>query len=324
MLSGYVTKVKDSQMELKTSHNSARENITSLITEGNALLEKIINEYRELRRNAAFNQDKHIPHWANEYDDWFNECLSAFDGIFPTSRETVKLKNAPVSPVVESGTNSRWASLTNIIRAKLTALDQIIETLNNYSSMDESEKVSILFLAADPSEAARLRLGEEFREIQEKLRLAKDRDRFMLELPRLSVRSEDVSQALLDIRPRIVHFSGHGTPDGAICFENRVGQTQPIQPDALAALFKQFADQVNCVLLNACYSEPQAKAIARHIKYVIGMNQAISDKAAIAFAIGFYQALGARCTIEAAYELGRVQIGLQGVPEHLTPVLIRE
>lgn len=57
--------------------------------------------------------------------------------------------------------------------------------------------------------------------------------------------------------------------------------------------------------------------------YVIGMNQAIGDKAAIAFAVGFYQALGAGRTIEEAYKLGCVQIQLQGIPEHLTPVLLK-
>jgi hypothetical protein len=134
----------------------------------------------------------------------------------------------------------------------------------------------------------------------------------------------DVSQALLDEQPQIVHFSGHGMATGALCFENQMGETHPIQPDALAALFEQFASQVKCVVLNACYSEIQANAIAEHIDYVVGMNQAIGDKAAIAFAIGFYQALGAGRTIEEAYKLGCVQIRLQGVPEHLTPVLVKK
>jgi hypothetical protein len=121
-----------------------------------------------------------------------------------------------------------------------------------------------------------------------------------------------------------VHFSGHGTAKGALCFENRAGQTQFVLPEALAALFEQFSDQVQCVVLNACYSEIQANAIAKHIGYVIGMNEAIGDKAAIAFTIGFYQALGAGRMIEDAYKFGCVQIGLQGIPEHLTPVLIKK
>ena len=141
-------------------------------------------------------------------------------------------------------------------------------------------------------------------------------------MPQLSVRPSDITQALLDTQPQIVHFSGHGTSTGALCFEDLAGKTHPIEPDALAALFEQFSGQVNCVVLNACYSEIQAKAIAKHIKYVIGMNQAIGDKAAIAFAIGFYQALGGGCSIEDAYRLGCVQIQLQNIPEHLTPVLI--
>lgn len=183
--------------------------------------------------------------------------------------------------------------------------------------------ISVLFLTADPTDASRLRLGEELREIQEKLQLAKLREQFRLH-QRMSVRPADISQALLDVQPQIVHFSGHGMATGALCFENQMGETHPIQPDALAALFEQFASQVKCVVLNACYSKIQANAIAEHIDYVIGTDQAISDKAAIAFAIGFYQALGAGRTIEEAYKLGCVQIRLQGIPEHLTPVLIKK
>jgi len=189
---------------------------------------------------------------------------------------------------------------------------------------ENMDTISILFLAADPTNASRLRLGEEFREIDEQLTLAKQRDHFNLASPQLSLRPKDIARALLNVQPQIVHFSGHGTSEGALCFENEIGQTHLVQPDALAALFEQFSHQVNCVLLNACYSEIQAKAIAEHINHVIGMNRAIGDKAAIAFSIGFYQALGAGRTIEEAYKLGCVQIRLQGIPEHLTPVLTKK
>ena len=78
------------------------------------------------------------------------------------------------------------------------------------------------------------------------------------------------------------------------------------------------------MVLNACYSEIQATTIAKHINYVIGMNQVIGDKAAIAFAIGFYQTLGAGRTIDESHRLGCVQIRLQGISEHLTPILIKK
>jgi hypothetical protein len=201
--------------------------------------------------------------------------------------------------------------------------DEMPSRLSARVGKEGSSVASILFLAADPTDASRLRLGEEFREIQERLRMSQLREQFDLE-SRLSVRPTDIAQALLDVQPEIVHFSCHGTANGALCFENQIGEAHPIQPDALAALFEQFTIRVSCVILNACYTEIQAAAIAKHIDYVIGMNQAIGDKAAIAFTVGFYQALGAGRTIEEAYKLGCVQIRLQGIPEHLTPVLIKK
>ena len=184
-------------------------------------------------------------------------------------------------------------------------------------------QIKILFLASDPSDVTRLRLGQELRDIRERLQLAKERDRFVLE-SRESVRPGDITQAMFDIEPQIVHFSGHATDKGELCFENLLGKVQSVQPDALAALFELVADQVNCVVLNACYSEVQAKAIAQHIPFVIGMNKAIGDQAAIAFAVGFYKALGANKTVEQAYKFGCVEIRLQGIPEHLTPVLLKK
>jgi hypothetical protein len=76
------------------------------------------------------------------------------------------------------------------------------------------------------------------------------------------------------------------------------------------------------VLLNACYSVLQAEAIALHIPYVIGMNQAVGDAAAREFAVGFYDALGAGRTIEFAYKFACNSIRMAGIAEHLTPVLL--
>lgn len=186
------------------------------------------------------------------------------------------------------------------------------------------EKISILFLSADPSEASHLRTNQEFREINEKLTLTRQRDRFILEQPQLSVRPEDFSQALLNIQPHIVHFSGHGAAEGTLCFEDRLGKIQLVDPDALSELLKHFTPPLVCVVLNACYSEIQAKAIVKHVKYVIGMNSSIGDDAATAYSIGFYQALGAGRTIEQAHDLGCVQIQLQGITEYNIPQLFKK
>ena len=95
----------------------------------------------------------------------------------------------------------------------------------------------------------------------------------------------------------------------------------PVEPEILADLFRKFSKKIKCVVLNACYSEKQAEAISKHIDYVIGMRHGISDSAAMAFSIGFYQALGAGEDIEEAFESGKIQSGMQSAPEYQTPVL---
>ncbi len=188
---------------------------------------------------------------------------------------------------------------------------------------NDSAVRKILILAANPKNSVPLRLDEEVREIDEGLKRAQMRDRFELE-QKWAVRPRDVQRAILDFAPQIVHFSGHGVGEGGLALEDELGQAKLVSAEALAGLFELFADQVECVLLNACYSVVQAQAIARHIPYVIGMNQAVGDGAAREFAVGFYDALGAGRSIEFAYRFARNSMRMVGTAENLTPVLLEK
>jgi hypothetical protein len=252
----------------------------------------------------------------------FGSKIPGSDSAIPAYTRNIANAEARIPLTLPPVTRMRTLASVDMSFSVLTSsVEQVAELLERYAP-ESHDVISILFLAADPTDASRLRLGEEFREVSEQLGLAELRDQFKLELPRLSLRPRDISAALLNTRPRIVHFSGHGTREGALYFENEAGKAQPVPLGALAALFEQFSDQIDCVVLNACFSEVQGREISQHIKYVIGMNQEIGDKAAIAFAVGFYQALGAGRAIDEAYRLGCVQIRLRGIPEHLTPVLL--
>jgi CHAT domain len=81
----------------------------------------------------------------------------------------------------------------------------------------------------------------------------------------------------LDHNPQIVHFSGHGVGEQGLLLKSPTGKIQAVSGLALARLFKAFQRSVNCVVLNACYSEVQAAAIHEHIPYVVGINAAIGD-----------------------------------------------
>lgn len=185
---------------------------------------------------------------------------------------------------------------------------------------DRNSLKSVLLLAANPKGTVSLRLQEEEREIRERLRLAGYGKTPINSAG--AVRPRDIQQAMLDFKPQIVHFTGHGTGQDGLAFEDSAGQVKLIDAAALANLFQLFSDRVECVVLNACYSKFQAEAIAQHIDFVIGMSQAIGDRAAIDFAVGFYTALGAGETIDFAYKMGCNAIHLEGASEYLTPVLL--
>jgi hypothetical protein len=182
-------------------------------------------------------------------------------------------------------------------------------------------KKRILVLAANPKDTSRLRLDEEVREVDSGLQRSRNRDEFVLK-QQWATRPQDIRRAMLDFQPQIVHFCGHGSGDAGIAFEDESGLTRLVSSDALADFFELFSEDVECVVLNACYSEKQARAIAKHIDYVVGMKQGIEDKAAIEFAVAFYDALGAGRSIEFAYRLGCSAIKLIGMPGHLNPILI--
>ena len=190
------------------------------------------------------------------------------------------------------------------------------------SDSDSTVPKSILLLAANPKGKKSLRLQEEERDIKERLRLAG-----YGKLPINSIgatRPRDIQRAMLDFKPQIVHFSGHGAGQEGLVFEDVTGEDKLVSSDALADLFKLFSSRVECVVLCACFSKFQAEAISQHIDFVVGMSRAIDDCAAIEFSVGFYGALGAGESIEFAYDMGCNAIQLAGIEESLTPVLFRK
>src|SRR5262245_15318376 len=181
----------------------------------------------------------------------------------------------------------------------------------------------VLFLAAEPSDEVRLRLGREQREIRNVLQLARVRESIEF-VDRFAVRPADLTQALHDVQPQIVHFSGHGSAGGDLSFEDDAGRSRPVTPEALDSLFRLVSRDVEAVVLNACYSEQQALAIAQSIEFVIGMSNAIDDNAAILFSAGFYKALGAGRGYPDSFSFGVAEMHLHGMPDHLVPVLHRK
>jgi tetratricopeptide (TPR) repeat protein len=186
----------------------------------------------------------------------------------------------------------------------------------------EKQTLRILFLASAPKNQGNLRLGTELQEIRNRLA---SNTAFEIR-DRQAVKPDDVLQTILNYKPHIVHFSGHGQDTGEICFEDERGDSKTIPPDALASLFQAVTDYVKCVLINTCFSEKQALAISQYVPIVIGTKKEITDSAAIKFSTGFYTALDpdlSQKNLLKAFEIGRIAIRFESLPENLTPIIIQ-
>ncbi|MFL6263573.1 MAG: GUN4 domain-containing protein [Thermoanaerobaculia bacterium] len=224
---------------------------------------------------------------------------------------------------------------------------------------------TVLLLSATPLGHPQLRIQAEEREIKEQLRS----DRVIIRTS-TAARPRDIQRALLEVKPEIVHFSGHGggtlnleidrdptqlaafasaasrqgtggngirdiktdVPNSSghgggiygLVLEDDDGNPRLVSSEALANLFQMFTCRypIECVVLNACYSEVQAREIAKCVDYVIGMTGSISDKAAIEFSVGFYRGLSSGETYEFSYQLGCNAIQLVGLPQPALPMLL--
>ncbi len=186
----------------------------------------------------------------------------------------------------------------------------------------EKQTLRILFLASDPSNASRLHLGRELQSVRDKL---EGNDSFEIK-DHQATKPNDVMNEIMNYKPHVVHFSGHGYDTGELCFEDEKGEAKAIPPEALASLFRLATDHVKCVIVNTCYSKKQASAIAEYVPVVIGTKKEMTDEAAINFSMGFYTSLEpdlSQNSLNKAFNLGCIAIQFDGnLEEHLTPVLL--
>ena len=185
-------------------------------------------------------------------------------------------------------------------------------------------RVKVLFLAANPGDTVRLHFDREIREIEAKIRASEYRDSLEL-ISRWAVRPDDLLQALLELKPRIVHLSGHGARDEGFFLEDQGGLSHPVDEEAFVELFGTLKDDIRVVLFNACSTEPLAEAIVQTIDCAIGMNQPIDDDTAIIFAASFYRAIGFGQSVQKAFDVGKLALKLAHMPDDKTPKLfVRE
>ena len=187
----------------------------------------------------------------------------------------------------------------------------------------KAEKLRVLYLTANPDSENFLRVDVEVREVRQAVRKSTHRD--LIEINHLPAATpEDLLDGLNDIRPHVVHFSGHGDGTSLLfddaLVEGSVGRT--VSFDLLARALAATDHLPKMVILNACDSLEGADELLDAVPVVIAMKSSISDLAATAFAARFYSAIASAQSIQAATKQGSVAVDLLDLEEGWGPQLL--
>jgi formylglycine-generating enzyme required for sulfatase activity len=173
----------------------------------------------------------------------------------------------------------------------------------------------LLIVGASPLDQAALAVTEERRQIEEELRQATKRGDIIIRRLDGEQMDRDLPQALLEFAPHVLHFAGHGQTDGLL-LEGAGGRGLPVSGTGLRDLIANVKS-LRLVVLNACdlagIKDKKRLSVAARLVQVglpmaVGMQFAISDRAALAFSEGFYEALAQRLPLEAATAWARARI----------------
>lgn len=177
------------------------------------------------------------------------------------------------------------------------------------------ERITVLFFASDPGSGSSspLALDEEARSIQHGIRASEYRDSVDFQT-RWAVQALDILQAINELKPTVVHFSGHGTQNDELVLKDDQGGPWAISKEAIVNAIAVSSRTVRLVFFNTCFSYNQAKGFVGKVDAAIGMNRDVGDYAARIFSSQFYASIGFGHSIPLAFEQAKAALMMM-VPE---------
>jgi len=190
------------------------------------------------------------------------------------------------------------------------------------------EPLRVLYLTTNPEafgEGA-LRTDAEVRNVQNELKGTLYRDRIQIShLPAATY--EDMLRGLNDIRPHVVHFSGHGGNAGILfdngSIDNPTGVAMNF--DKLARFLSATDNPPRLLVLNACDTLNGAEILLDSVPIVVAMSDSITDIAAATFATKFYSAIASAQSVGSALNQGKAILSmLASAEDHLPQSVSRD
>ncbi|MBH3442376.1 hypothetical protein I5L59_02125 [Pseudomonas moraviensis] len=183
-------------------------------------------------------------------------------------------------------------------------------------------KITVLFFASDPGSTSsdKLALDEEARLIQNSIRASAHRESIDFQT-RWAVRPGDILQAINELNPTVVHFSGHGTQADALVLQDDHGRPKFVAKEAIVSAIAFSSESVKLVFFNTCFSFNQAQSCIKNINAAIGMSREIGDQGARVFAAQFYNAIGFGRSIPKAFQQAVAALMMEDLEQRDIPQL---
>jgi hypothetical protein len=240
-------------------------------------LDQLWSDVQALERLGALADGEHpYRKWLANLTIWAQRSLKPVEPLGP-----VLARQGLTAPV--SGAASAPMALTAPVKA------------------EAPESVRVLFISANLDRKRLLNIDRELNEIHTLVDSTDGRDRFDLTaMPNIEL--TQVARHLQRQRPHVLHFSGHGGPDGALQMRGPGETPINIRPEGLAGLLAVLGGSLKLVVLNACYTDTLAQKIIEQMDVVVlGMTHAVLDPTALQYARGLYQTLFGGATIRASH-----------------------
>jgi hypothetical protein len=204
-----------------------------------------------------------------------------------------------------------------------TKRNQVVRVLGGIrGALRGKKRLDVLYLMANPIRRHALRVDAEVNNVSEEIRRSRFRDNISLhQSPAANL--DAIIRGLNDHRPRVVHFSGHGSRDGIATDGGGIKRIkrQFVTFEMLAKAFRATDTPPIVVVLNACNSAGAADKLLEPVKAIVVMQDSISDVGAVAFSTKFYGGIASGQSLKSSFEQGVIAVESISLGEVSTPAL---
>jgi len=178
-----------------------------------------------------------------------------------------------------------------------------------------------LVLYSNPPSTSRLSLDREHRSIDKALAELGLPATLVQRLHAVSV--EDFAAALQARSFEILHFSGHGSPEGIFLENGKSNEAELIDVSRLTKILKATAATPRLLLFLSCFSSSSIHELAMLAPFVVTVTGKLSDDCAIEFARTFYREYFDTRSIEHSFKLASSMVEYFNPGAQFYPVLTR-